>query len=198
MPQLKVTYFNAPGRGELTRLALVAGGNKFEDERLDYAGFSALKPSLPLGQLPVLEVDGVTYPQSMAIARYAARIGGLYPTDPLEALLVDTVLESVLEVNAAAAEIKYRTPDESAKAEKSKVLLETTIPKIFGMIEKRIKGKTVLGEQLSLADLQLFDTLFNVVPAAVANWKISGYPKVEAIVEAVKTHPNVAAYLASH
>ena len=38
---------------------------------------ASLKPALPYGQLPVLEVDGVTICQSMAIARYLANEFGL-------------------------------------------------------------------------------------------------------------------------
>lgn len=41
-----------------------------------------LKPTLPLGQLPVLQVDGTIYAQSMAIARYAAKLAGLYQRTP--------------------------------------------------------------------------------------------------------------------
>ena len=45
----------------------------FSDVRIERESWPALKTSLPLGQLPVLEVEGVTIGQSMTIARYAAR-----------------------------------------------------------------------------------------------------------------------------
>ncbi|WP_411024211.1 hypothetical protein, partial [Salmonella sp. s58408] len=49
---------------------------------------------LPNGQLPILEVDGYVLPQSMAILRYVGRLGGLYPSDDLEAAKCDAVLDS--------------------------------------------------------------------------------------------------------
>eukprot|EP00938_MAST-03A_sp_MAST-3A-sp1_P000821 g821.t1 len=36
-------YFNGPGRAELARLALHAGGVQFEDKRLSMEEFAALK-----------------------------------------------------------------------------------------------------------------------------------------------------------
>lgn len=88
-PHLKVTYFDDAGRAELTRLVLTFGNVEFIDERIDDADFPALKPSLPLGQLPILDVNDTTYSQSMAMARYTAKISGLYQEDVLDALRVD-------------------------------------------------------------------------------------------------------------
>ena len=45
----------------------------FTDLRIERESWPALKTSLPLGQLPMLEVEGATIGQSMAIARYCAR-----------------------------------------------------------------------------------------------------------------------------
>ena len=36
MPKYKLTYFNLKGRGELSRLVLVAAGVEFEDIRIEY------------------------------------------------------------------------------------------------------------------------------------------------------------------
>lgn len=59
-PQLKLTYFRIPARAELSRLIFHFGDVPFEDERLSRLQFLEIKPTLPLGQVPVLEVDGVT------------------------------------------------------------------------------------------------------------------------------------------
>jgi hypothetical protein len=45
MPSYKITYFNAAGRAEITRLVLVAAGQKFEDKRIEFKDWPALKPS---------------------------------------------------------------------------------------------------------------------------------------------------------
>ena len=197
MPSIKVTYFDGPGRAELTRLVLTAGGVAFEDERLDGAAFGAMKPTLPLGQLPVVTVDGTTYAQSMAMARYAGRVAGMYPTEPLDALKVDTVVETLVELVNGMVDIVWHTKEEEAKAEKTKKFVEETIPSRFGMIEKQIAGKFLLGDNMSLADVQLFDVSVNGL-ATFKEFSVSAYPKVAAIVEAVQTNENVAAYLAKH
>ena len=60
MTQLKLTYFDFHGgRGEPTRLALHIGGIAFEDHRFPGATFPEVRKTAPLGQVPVLEVDGV-------------------------------------------------------------------------------------------------------------------------------------------
>ena len=70
----------------------------------------SLKPSLPFGQLPVLEVDGNTICQSMAIARYLASECGIAGSSGLVKAQVDE-------------------KDEKVKAEKMKKVGEETIPK---------------------------------------------------------------------
>lgn len=59
------------------RVALKAAGVEFEDQRVSFPEFGALKPTLPAGQLPVLEVDGTMYTQSGAILRWAGKKTGL-------------------------------------------------------------------------------------------------------------------------
>jgi len=52
-PKLKLTYFDAPWRGEPIRNAFKIGGISFEDERVQFKYFPGLKPSLPFGSLPI-------------------------------------------------------------------------------------------------------------------------------------------------
>ena len=43
--KIKFTYFNGMGRGELSRLILAYGDAKYEDHRITFAEWPALKPS---------------------------------------------------------------------------------------------------------------------------------------------------------
>ena len=61
----------------------------------------SLKPSLPFGQLPVLEVDGNTICQSMAIARYLASECGIAGSSGLVKAQVDEVVDVVNDVQNA-------------------------------------------------------------------------------------------------
>lgn len=97
MTHLKLTYFNdGKGRNELTRLIFAVGSIPYEDELIDYPTFKSLRDSgkLPFGQVPILTVDGRVFGQSCSIAHYAAKISGLYPSDPLDALEADGVVDS--------------------------------------------------------------------------------------------------------
>ncbi len=45
MPQYKYIYFNIKGRGNLVRLVFAAAGIPYEDVRVDFFEWAALKPS---------------------------------------------------------------------------------------------------------------------------------------------------------
>lgn len=72
----------------------------FVDKRVTFAELPPLKATcvLPLGQLPVLEIDGTTFCQSVPLSRYACKLAGLYPADALKALIQDEVVATIDEV----------------------------------------------------------------------------------------------------
>ncbi len=61
MSTYKLYYFNARGRGELSRLILAAAGQKYEDVRYEHDEWPSHKAEMPLGQVPVLEFEGKNY-----------------------------------------------------------------------------------------------------------------------------------------
>eukprot|EP00983_Pelagomonas_calceolata_P037326 1136288-Pelagomonas_calceolata.AAC.1 len=79
-----------PGRAEATRLMLRLGKYPFEmsltaddwDYLLKREEWAELKPKMPFGQVPVLEVDGKMLSQSSAMERYVAKLTDQYPSDP--------------------------------------------------------------------------------------------------------------------
>ena len=92
MPGYKHTYFDIDGgRGEVTRIALHAAGIEFEDNRISFQQFGEARGSMRFNAVPVLEIDGEEISQSDAMSRYAGRLAGLYPDDPLQALYCDEV-----------------------------------------------------------------------------------------------------------
>lgn len=50
---------------------------------------------MPMGQMPVLEIDGKQYHQSRAIGRYLAKKSNLYGSDDLEAMEIDAIIDSM-------------------------------------------------------------------------------------------------------
>lgn len=194
-PQLKLSYFDIKGRAELSRILFNYGGIAFEDDRVARPDFAAMKPTLPFGQVPLLEVDGTVYAQSMAIARYADKLVGLYPAGPREALTVDVFSCSLCEVENLFIEFMFKTSDEAKKAERKKVFSEQTVPRYFATLEKLVQGTFILGDELSYADVQLLDVVDNKIKWAFPDFTLDGFPKLATVVSHVKAEPKIAAYL---
>merc|ERR1739842_214733 len=128
MSNIKLTYFNGRGRGETARLIPAYAGKEYEDRRVSFEDMPSLKPSLPFGQLPVLEVDGDTICQSMAIARYLASECGIAGSSGLVKAQVDEVVDVINDGHNAMYGAFFEK-DEKVKAEKMKKVGEETIPK---------------------------------------------------------------------
>ena len=77
----------------------------FTNKAISFQEFSEMKESIPSGQLPLLEIEDEAtgekkvLDQSNAITRYVGKLGGLYPTDPVAALEVDIVIDTVEEAS---------------------------------------------------------------------------------------------------
>merc|ERR1711994_1044009 len=195
MPNIKLTYFNGKGRGETARLILAYGGMHYEDRRVSFEDMPALKPSLPFGQLPVLEVDGVTIGQSMAIARYLANEYGIAGTSNMVKAQVDEVVDVMNDLQDAMYGTFFEK-DEKAKAEKTKKVIEETIPKSLANLEKVLEkrgGQFLAGNCLTWAELhflQLAESLETMSPKCV-----EATPKLANLVERTKNLPNIKKWL---
>ena len=201
-PTLKVTYFGLPGKAETLRLLAALGGLDLEDKRIGFPEWGAeLKAKAAPQQLPLLEVDGETFGQSVAQQRYVAKLAGLYPSDPLEALRADEFADYVLEVFTAIGQ-SFGIEDQAEKeAFRAKAVAEGgDVHKWVKFVDQRLAGKTyVVGEALSFADV----VLFTVVPILRSGF-LDGVPKdwdaefknVRAHFERVAALPKVAAYYA--
>lgn len=158
MPKLKLSYFDFHGgRAEPTRLALAIGGVAFEDHRFAFPEFAQMRTSTPFGQVPVLHVDGVQVTQSDAINRYAAKLAGLYPTDPYQALLCDEVM-SVVEDAAVRLAPTFRMTGEEQKAARL-ALVNESMPMYLKWLQARLQaqgGEYFVDKRLCIADLKVF------------------------------------------
>lgn len=156
-PKIKFTYIDAKGRGEPIRLALVAGGVEFEDERISGPEMMKRKESgkFIFGSVPVMEVDGEIFGESGAQLRYAANVAGIAPKSAVCALKVDMVIDAVESVLIAA----YKDKSEESR----KKFVETDLPRYFGPIDSLIaktEGPFLLGDKISAADIKLYVTVY--------------------------------------
>ncbi|MBC3869462.1 glutathione S-transferase [Undibacterium oligocarboniphilum] len=158
MPQLKLTYFDFHGgRGEPVRLALAIGGVAFEDHRFAYPEFADVRQTAPFGQVPVLEVDGVKVTQCDAMLRYAGKLAGLYPTDPLQALYCDEV-SFVVEEAGIKIGPTFRMTGEEQKAARL-ALVNGSMSVYLRWLEQQLLahgGEYFADGRLTVADLKVF------------------------------------------
>ena len=87
----KLSYFNIEGLGEPIRLLFKLAHVEFEDHRFGFADWPALKPTMPNGTVPVLQMDGRVYTQCPAIMRYFGGQHGMYPASGVEQYNVEEV-----------------------------------------------------------------------------------------------------------
>lgn len=64
MVNYELLYFQGAGRAETIRIMLHAAGVDFKDTRFSGPEWPEIKPTTPLGSVPVLKIDNVQYCQS--------------------------------------------------------------------------------------------------------------------------------------
>ncbi|CAK4083824.1 unnamed protein product [Aphanomyces euteiches] len=207
LPSIKLTYFDFEVLAEPTRLAFTLGEIPFQDERIDGGAWAALKPSMPYQTLPILTVDGQVLGQSKAIARYAAKLAGLYPLDNhVDACLVDEVGDFFQDILHAIIPTLFET-DAAKKEIMETQLLDETLPAMFAMLEARVASMPSNDpwylSKMTVADLYIYTivTVFKVsqfqevkIPTDIC----SKYSRVMEIYDAVANHPKVAAWNLAH
>ena len=194
----ELLYFDGAGRAETIRICLHAGGVDFADTRFAGGDWPTIKPTTPLGSVPVLKVDGVPHCQSVALARYAGRLGGFYPDDPLQALAVDEAVESLNELMGLAP--KNPDPEELLKLRKEFQTGAMTRFADFleGLIQRN--GGTGFASAPSIADLTLKGTVESV---RSGDWTgidkdfFEKYKGIASTVDSLAKNEKVLAYYAS-
>jgi len=195
MPNYKLVYFNGKGRAETIRLCLAAAGIKYEDSRLEKENWPALKPKTPWSSLPVLEVDGKPIGQSLAIARYVAKEGGLYGKNAFEAGLIDSVVDVVTDLREKALTLAF-TPEGPAKEAALKDFGEKTLPSILPNLQNFAAANRAgffVGDKISLADIHFYaiaEMVMTKNPALLAN-----HPNLKQLFDKVAANPKIADYL---
>ncbi len=200
MSQPTLTYFDIPtSRGEECRLALTIAGVPFTDERLTRAQWEERKASSPYGALPLFTSEGrPPLAQSNAILRMLGSQHGLLPADPWESARHEAVMCAVEEFRGKVGPTG-RIKDPAEKKLAREALAAGFLPEWSAQIERQITGPFVGGAAISVADLKLFVALTPLLKGTmdhVSPELFQPFKKLLALVEAVKTHPKVAAWYA--
>ena len=214
---ITLTYLDAKGSAEATRLALTIGRVPFRDERLSYAEVALLRDELPFGQVPTLRVgqSDEVYCQSAAILRYAGRCAELFPSDLESQLRCEMVLECIAEIGRDLLPLWYKSvlrrdpttgapgvPLTQAQVQKVRNSVSTSyMPVGFRRLEKILGERTYFcGERMTIADLAFFVDATQIVEGTfladtgVGPAVLLDCPNLRALRERVAARDDVAAY----
>ena len=201
MNKPKLLYFDAPvSRGEECRLALHIAGVDFEDVRIQRQDWPAIKPKMPFGSVPVLEIEGrPALAQSNAILTFVGRQHGLHPTDLFEAARHEAVMAHVEDLRTNVSPT-IRIADESEKRKAREALVESYLPNWADKAERQLgTGPFFAGEKLHVVDIKLHMAVrwfsggkVDYIPATI----FAGYPKLNRLHDAVRDDARVKAWYA--
>lgn len=201
MSKPRLVYFDFAGsRGEECRIALHLAGIDFEDARVKREEWPGLKPTMPFGSLPVLEIPGKgALAQSNAILVYIGRQHRLHPADAYEAARHEALMCSVEDVRHLLTP-SLRMTDADQKRQAREALAANELKTWGAQIERQLgAGPFVAGATLQVADLKLHiltrwltSGVLDHIPKSV----LDHAPKLLRLVQAVAEHPGVKGWLA--
>uniref|UniRef100_A0A7S0F6J5 Glutathione S-transferase n=1 Tax=Craspedostauros australis TaxID=1486917 RepID=A0A7S0F6J5_9STRA len=201
--------FNA-GRAEAIRITFKAIGMDFKDVRIKQSDFGAKKKEgmYPTG-LPVLKIGDTEYTQSLAILRYAGKLGQslkgaaskLYPDDAKLCLSIDQALDVTQDLWFSFPQDK----DEEAKKKNRQEYMAGKGKVFFSQLDeilKRTDGPFIGGTDLSIADLSVvFGSLkvfeMGFLDHVPKTWVKDNFPALSALEKVVDEHPMVTDYYKS-
>ncbi|XP_075980039.1 glutathione S-transferase 2-like [Anticarsia gemmatalis] len=196
MPKVVYHYFPLKGLGEAPRMLLAYGGQEFEDHRISFEEWPEYKSKTLFGQIPILEIDGKLYAQSIAISRYLGRKYGLAGDDEEEAFEIDQNIDFLMDIRAKAALVYYEK-DLDIKAKRHEDFLQNTYPSLLeklNEIVERNNGHLACGK-LTWGDFVLtgmFAYLKRMLQMPDLEQK---YPNFKKLQDNVVTLPKVKAYI---
>ncbi len=165
MSKLTLTYFPLPGKAYVARVCLGIAKVDWEDEKISgeelvvRRGTAGRSATIPLGQLPTLTLpSGAVITQSAAIARYAAKLANLYPTDPEQALLVDEIIDTVNDIGSAIP----RPTDASLVKTQREEFAAGKLNIYFSFLAEKLaanNGPFLAGSVYSVADIYLYQVV---------------------------------------
>ncbi|XP_076174202.1 glutathione S-transferase S4 [Ptiloglossa arizonensis] len=197
MAEYKLVYFNVMGLGEPIRFILSYAGVEFEDVRV----FSLtdewlkMKSTTPFGQLPMLEMGGKIYTQSLPICRYLAKQFNLAGSTDLDNLQIDAIAHAIYDFRIIMIRNYYKA-DEVSKANMKENLFKVTIPHYMNALEELAKnnGGYLHGGKLTYADLYFVATS-DALNTAYGGDITEDKPHLKALKEKILALPRIKAWV---
>ena len=198
---MELTHFDSSvgSRAFGIRVCFNHAGIDWKDNRVSYQDFVAAKKEgkFPTG-LPILKlVNGREITQSCAILRYAGKLCGLYPEDPLKAMVCDSILDTLTDLMAKAPQASSPEEKKKLREEYAAGRMKSYMSQLTSMVEAE-GGKFCLGNELTIADLHLIFVTgciatgeFDYVPAEY----LDGFPKLKELNTTIMQHAIVTKWM---
>ena len=213
-PKIVLTYFPIHARLTAARMALIHGNVPYEVVSIGIpewlGGANQQLDKYPLGDLPVMTVNGKTLSGSLPMWQYTGAISGLWPTDPLEAAQATEYFTTCEEVFTGYDGVNFiqtvfmQNEEEKKKAREGP--LSARIKFYFRRVEELAQanganGKLV-GASTTVADFHLWWVYTSLARGHwdyVAPEIVAGLPGVKAVADAVAAlgaaNPKLQAYM---
>ena len=201
--KIHLQYFDFTGRGEILRIMFHGCKDvEFTETRIPSSEWRTVKATLPLGQVPVLSVDGIVLTQSTSLYRFAAKLVGLYPSDdPLKALIVDESMDVLNEMISQMPSSHTTAGTDDALKTQRHEYRDTIMKQALSLVESRIEqygaGTNTICGVPSVADLFLMSykemldiQAFTHLDGTILN----EYPHIVQVANHAKQHPMVVSY----
>eukprot|EP00455_Lapot_gusevi_P013409 TRINITY_DN1651_c0_g3_i1.p2 TRINITY_DN1651_c0_g3~~TRINITY_DN1651_c0_g3_i1.p2 ORF type:complete len:207 (+),score=86.90 TRINITY_DN1651_c0_g3_i1:73-693(+) len=194
----KLTYFNGRGLAEPIRLILAEAGVEYTDVRVNSLDELKASGALPMGQVPILEIDGMVLCQSNAIGRYLGNKFGFIGANAKENYQIDALADALVDVRVAFS--KYRIMPEDKQEETKAQFAAEVLPVWLARFEKVLLANNngqgfAVGDNLTWVDFYLFNNLSflrTAIPGCLDNT-----PTLNAYVDRIAERPKIAAWIAA-
>lgn len=202
--QPSLTYFDAPGRAELSRLILKSGKVKFTDTRIKYDDCPRTKidqtkqGSKLCDQLPIYQRgDNIKLTNRRDIINRCADLAIPSTRDTALDRETDKIILDTCE-NIQRELYKCYHGTEISKTE-AKRTIDITLRPYLDSLESKIPSYTgyiKIGDQIpSAADLAIFDIYTSTSPSLIdTNINLSRYPKLIALCKRIRDYSPVKEY----
>jgi len=192
------TYFDIRGRGEITRLMIAAAKLNIKEVRVNTTNneWAELKPTMPFRQLPILNISGHVFAQSLAIQKFIAIKAGLYPKHPLAQLMTDQIANA--REDLFIAESRVALAEDVLTRNSANATLQNAYPiyleQFNNFIEQNpAKSGFVIGHKLSLADIIIFEGVYSV--SKMSPEMLDNYPAIKVLAHKVAAAEGILQYL---
>lgn len=188
-----VLYFDSRGRAEPVRLALALAGQPFDERHVTRDNWLEVKPTTPLGQVPVLFDGDRAIPQTSAILRLIGRRHGLYGRTEEDALACDVAYDTVVDLRTPLSTLRF-TPGWQDPAVRAKFVAETASAGLARVAKVLGDHAFIAGDAPTWADAYAYDTL----DGFLGYWPdvLDAWPTLKAYHARVRALPQLQAYLA--